>query len=98
MTYPITFLQTANSHLCNLIDQITNLLVKEEKYMNASEFAALRGFPYTSVLRWLRKDLIPGVKKVDAGNITVYLIPEGAVKTFQRPKIGRPKKSKKTMK
>lgn len=59
--------------------------------MNASEYAERKGIPYQTVARWLKQNLIPGVKTVDAGKIRVYLIPESAL-SFERPKIGRPKK------
>lgn len=59
--------------------------------MNASEYAERTGYPYQTVARWLKQNLIPGVQTVEAGKIRVYLIPESALE-FQRPKIGRPTK------
>ncbi len=61
--------------------------------MTASEFAEKRGIPYQTVVRWARKRLIPGVKVTEFGKFKVYMIPEDAVLTFERPKTGRPKKA-----
>ena len=58
--------------------------------MTASEFAEKRGIPYQTVVRWARKKLIPGVKITEFGKFKVYMIPEEALDTFERPKTGRP--------
>ena len=60
--------------------------------MTASEFAEKRGIPYQTVVRWARKNLIPGVKITEFGKFKVYMIPEESLHTFERPKTGRPKK------
>lgn len=61
--------------------------------MTASEFAEKKGIPYQTVARWLRKKLIPGVKITQFGKFKVYMIPEEALNTVERPKIGRPRTS-----
>lgn len=58
--------------------------------MTASEFAEKRGIPYQTVVRWAREKLIPGVKVTEFGKFKVYMIPEEALHTFDRPKTGRP--------
>jgi len=63
--------------------------------MTASEFAERKGVPYPTVARWLRLKLIPGVRIKEFGKFKVYMIPEDALRTFDRPKIGRPKKASK---
>jgi len=62
--------------------------------MTASEFAEKKGISYQTVVRWARKSLIPGVKITEFGKFRVYMIPEEALRTFERPKTGRPLKAR----
>jgi len=58
--------------------------------MTVSEFAEQKGIPYQTVIRWVRKNLIPGVKTTQFGRFKVYMIPDDA--EVERPKTGRPPK------
>jgi hypothetical protein len=63
--------------------------------MTAREFAQQMGAAYTTVMLWLHRGLIPGAKLKEDQRGPYWEIPVSALKTFRRPKIGRPKKLKK---
>lgn len=65
----------------------------ERKFMTAREFAAAIKRPYPTVALWLRKNLIPEATFIQLGNMRVWQIPFSVLKTFEPPKIGRPKKT-----
>ena len=56
--------------------------------MNAREFAERMGVDYTTVARWLKRNLIPGAKKRRVGPYQIWDIPARALK-MKRPKSGR---------
>jgi len=61
--------------------------------MSTAEFAEKFGAPYTTVMTWLKRGLIPGATLKDYPRGQVWEIPRAALKTFRRPKRGRrPKK------
>jgi hypothetical protein len=66
--------------------------MKEKKFMTAGEFARAINVPVTTVSTWLQKGQVPGAIAQEIGEYRVWAIPEELVKTFQRPKRGRPKK------
>lgn len=63
--------------------------------MTARQFANETGAAYTTVMLWLKRGIIPGAKLKEDQRGAYWEIPASALKTFKRPKIGRPKKSRK---
>jgi hypothetical protein len=63
-----------------------------ERNMTAREFAAAINRPYPTVALWLRQGKVPGAYQESVGDFSVWQIPSDAVKDFQAPKLGRPKK------
>jgi hypothetical protein len=61
-------------------------------YMTATEFAEKINTPYPTVMAWLREGNAPGAEMQEVGNMKFWLIPVDALKIFQRPKKGRPRK------
>ena len=58
--------------------------------MTAREFARRLKIPYTTVAGWLQKGQVPGAESQIVGTFKVWMIPVEALKTFKRPKRGRP--------
>jgi hypothetical protein len=71
--------------------------MKKSDTMTTREFAQAVGRPYITVLRWLRKGLVPGAEAVEETSGIVYRVPRSAVARFKeespRPR-GRPPKPK----
>ncbi len=65
--------------------------------MTAVEFAEKMDYDYSTIMRWLRMDLVPGAKFVPvSGKFGVWQIPQSAL-SMQRPRPGR-KRAKKPAK
>ena len=61
--------------------------------ITAREFADAVQTPYPTVMRWLKKGLVPGaVFDESSPRGGVWWVPRSAIKTVSHPKIGRPKK------
>lgn len=60
--------------------------------LTVDEFAEALKVPYTTVITWLQQGLIPDAEVVQERRGPVWQIPRAALKSFQRPKRGRPKK------
>ncbi len=59
--------------------------------MTATEFAQTMEYDYSTVMRWLRRGLVPGAKFVEiSGSFGVWQIPEEALK-MEKPRTGRPR-------
>ena len=58
--------------------------------MTAREFARRLNIPYTTVAGWLQKGQVPGAEAQEVGTFKVWMIPVEVLKTFERPKRGRP--------
>ena len=61
--------------------------------MTAREFANVTDSAYTTVMLWLKRGLIPGAELKEDQRGSYWEIPASALKTFKKPKMGRPKKS-----
>ncbi|HYM00055.1 MAG TPA: hypothetical protein VEZ90_13970, partial [Blastocatellia bacterium] len=61
------------------------------EYLTARKFAKEVGRPYSTVLYWLKKGLVPGVEVVQETSGVVYRIPRSAVAQFKKqgPRRGR---------
>jgi hypothetical protein len=68
---------------------------KKHELMTAREFARQLKVPYTTVAGWLQKGQVPGAEAQIVGTFKVWMIPTSVLKTFERPKRGRPLGSKK---
>jgi hypothetical protein len=69
---------------------------KEESFMTAVAFAEAMDVNYTTVMRWLRNDLVPGAKLEEPfPGMKVWQIPESALH-MKTPKPGPPRGTKKT--
>jgi len=44
---------------------------------------------------WLKRGLVPGAERKEVPRGPYWEIPSSALKTFKKPKLGRPKKLKK---
>jgi len=64
----------------------------KEKLLTATEFAREIDYDYTTVIRWLKKGIVPGAEceEVSAG-LKVWRIPESALK-MEKPRLGRKRK------
>ena len=59
--------------------------------MTAVEFAQAIDYDYTTIMRWLKRGLVPGAKFVEvSGNFGVWQIPEEAL-NMTPPRLGRKK-------
>lgn len=67
----------------------------EEKYLKASEVAERFEVNSYTVKSWIRAGLLPNARLEETIAGSVWLIPEGDLKDFQKPEMGRPKKIKK---
>ncbi len=63
--------------------------------MTARQFANKTGAAYTTVMLWLKRGIIPGAELKEDQRGVYWEIPISALKTFKKPKLGRPKKLKK---
>jgi hypothetical protein len=74
----------------------------EKRYMTCQEFADKHDLAYQTVVRWARKNLIPGVRVMQVGKIKLYAIPEDAepleLPTGRPPKDSAAKKARKSSK
>lgn len=61
-----------------------------EKYLRASELAKTFDVKSVTVRAWLRRGLFPNARLEETILGKVWLIPEKDVKTFRKPKKGRP--------
>jgi hypothetical protein len=69
--------------------------MKEQRFMTAVEFAKEMDYDYTTIIRWLKKDLVPGAEFVEiSGSFGVWRIPESAL-SMPIPRLGRKKKAAK---
>jgi hypothetical protein len=75
------------------LDRAYNLCRMEKRFMTAREFAAAINKPYPTVALWLRQNRVPGAYQERVGDFGVWQIPVEAVKQFEPPKQGRPKKA-----
>jgi hypothetical protein len=66
---------------------------KKQELMTAREFARQLKVPYTTVAGWLQKGQVEGAEAQMVGTFKVWMIPTSVLKTFERPKRGRPKKA-----
>lgn len=58
------------------------------------DFAKLVGVPYTTVMYWVKSGRIKGAVFEKTPTSGYWLIPEAAANNLERPKVGRPPKSK----
>jgi hypothetical protein len=62
-----------------------------EELMTATVFAKRMNVSYTTAIRWLKRDLVPGAKlRYDPSRGNWWEIPESALK-MERPRWGGPK-------
>jgi hypothetical protein len=61
--------------------------------MTARQFAGATGAAYTTVMLWLKRGIVPGAELKEDQRGSYWEIPVSALKTFKRPKVGRPRKS-----
>src|SRR5262249_50907940 len=74
--------QAIGAAICNM---------KGQKFMTAVEFAKAMDYNYTTIIRWLKKGLVPGAEFVEvSGKFGVWRIPESALK-MPIPRLGRKK-------
>lgn len=67
----------------------------DKSKMTASEFAEHFHVTYFTVLRWLKRGMIEGAKKIEGpGKMTWWEIPRTSVKVFSMPPAGRRKGKK----
>jgi len=65
--------------------------MKGDKFMTAVEFAQAIDYDYTTIMRWLKRDLVPGAKFVEvSGKFGVWQIPQEAL-SMTPPRLGRKK-------
>ena len=63
--------------------------------MTAVEFAKAIDYDYTTIMRWLKRGLVPGAKFVEvSGNFGVWQIPQEAL-GMTPPRLGRKKEGAK---
>jgi hypothetical protein len=72
--------------------------MKGDKFMTAVEFAKAIDYDYTTIMRWLKRGLVPGAKFVEvSGSFGVWQIPQDAL-NMTPPRLGRKKVAKKARK
>ena len=59
------------------------------------EFSRRSGVPYPTLVRWVREGRIPGALMETSPTGSFWVVPESALKTWERPKLGRPPKAPK---
>ncbi len=62
--------------------------MRKERLLTAVKFAEEAGISYPTIVRWLKRGLVPGAQSVDTPMGKVWQIPESALK-MERPKAGR---------
>jgi hypothetical protein len=68
--------------------------MKGDKFMTAVEFAQAIDYDYTTIMRWLKRGLVPGAKFVEvSGKFGVWQIPQEAL-SMTPPRLGRKKGAK----
>lgn len=65
---------------------------ENERMLTAVQFANEAGISYTTVMKWLRKGLVPGAAKKEDHRGEYWDIPASAL-AMERPKTGRPSKT-----
>jgi len=68
-------------------------IMKGERIMTAVEFANAIDYDYSTVMRWLKRGLVPGAEFMtisESGNYGIWRIPESALK-MEKPRLGRKK-------
>jgi hypothetical protein len=71
--------------------------MKGEQFMTAVEFAKAMDYDYSTVMRWLRRGLVPGAEFMrisESGKFGIWRIPQEALK-MEKPRLGRKKDAKK---
>ena len=58
----------------------------------AVKFADEMGISYPTIVRWLKRNLVPGAEQVETPMGNVWQIPESALQ-MERPPVGRKPKS-----
>jgi hypothetical protein len=72
--------------------------MKGDKFMTAVEFAQAIDYDYTTIMRWLKRGLVPGAKFIEvSGKFGVWQIPQDAL-NMTPPRLGRKKAAKKSKK
>jgi hypothetical protein len=71
---------------------------EKPKMLTPRQFAEAKNVAYTTVMFWLNNGLIEDAVKYETLRGHYWEIPATAIKTFQRPKTGRPKKAVKPAK
>lgn len=60
--------------------------------MTAAEFARQMDYDYTTIMRWLRKGIVPGARREEVGEgLYLWRIPEAALE-MRPPRLGRRRK------
>lgn len=60
--------------------------------LTAVQFANEAGISYTTIMKWLRRGLVPGAAKKEDHRGEYWDIPASAL-AMERPKMGRPSKA-----
>jgi hypothetical protein len=68
------------------------LCMRDEKRLSPRQLAEQMNVAYTTVMSWLQQGLIEGAIKQETPHGHYWEIPLSALKTFKRPKVGRPQK------
>jgi hypothetical protein len=74
--------------------------MKREQFMTAVEFAKAIDYDYSTVMRWLRRGLVPGAEFMpvsESGKFGIWRIPQSALQ-MEKPRLGRKKTTKKSKK
>jgi hypothetical protein len=74
---------------------LVSATMKGERLMTAVEFAKAIDYDYSTVMRWLRRGLVPGVEFMpvsESGKFGIWRIPESALQ-MEKPRLGRKKDS-----
>jgi hypothetical protein len=62
--------------------------------LTSSKAAEVLGVAHSTVRAWCNKGLFPNAVRTETPAGSFWLIPEGDLKTFQKPQPGRPPKVK----
>jgi hypothetical protein len=73
--------------------KMSGMKMSGKTMMPLKEFAAAAGIPYTTMIRWVKADRIKGAIFVETPIGGYWMAPKEALKTLERPKIGRPPKA-----
>jgi predicted site-specific integrase-resolvase len=69
-------------------------MARKERMFTAVKFAEQMRISYPTVVRWLKRGLVPGARLEETPAGSYWQIPESAMK-MERPKVGRRKATKK---